>query len=287
MPETRALVLGAGGPVGRAWLAGLIGGFEARAVGLREADAIIGTSAGASTGAQLALGVDLSKPPVLQPAPPPTSQGVGLVLAALEATATSKNLENDLKVIAGKAKWVETISEEEFLARQPFITFANEAFPSNLKITAVSASTGIFQVWSAHSGVPLQRAVASSCSAVGIWPAVTLGNDYYIDGGFKSMTNASVAAGYDKVIVVSCLSLDVQPDATDVESRLSRKVVDEIEQLRKAGSTVEVIAPNDEMERLTDNGRHIMDASLAPEAFLIGQRHAASQAERIRAVWQT
>ena len=40
---TRALVLGAGGPVGRAWELGLASGLIAQGVTLRTADAIIGT----------------------------------------------------------------------------------------------------------------------------------------------------------------------------------------------------------------------------------------------------
>lgn len=61
---TRALVLGAGGPVGRAWELGVASGFIAQGVTLRTADAIIGTSAGAIAGAHLALDLDVSVPAV-------------------------------------------------------------------------------------------------------------------------------------------------------------------------------------------------------------------------------
>ncbi|WP_274653296.1 hypothetical protein [Paenibacillus humicola] len=55
----RALVLGGGGPVGRAWESGLAAGLLAHSIDLAGADLIIGTSAGAIVGAEIALGLDL------------------------------------------------------------------------------------------------------------------------------------------------------------------------------------------------------------------------------------
>ena len=53
--RSRAVVLGAGGPVGRAWRSGLVAGLIEREIDLGVALLIIGTSAGAVVGAQLAL----------------------------------------------------------------------------------------------------------------------------------------------------------------------------------------------------------------------------------------
>ncbi|MFD0526229.1 patatin-like phospholipase family protein [Kitasatospora arboriphila] len=54
----RALVLGAGGPVGTAWTAGFARGLRRSGVDLGAADLIVGTSAGAITAALLATGQD-------------------------------------------------------------------------------------------------------------------------------------------------------------------------------------------------------------------------------------
>lgn len=54
----RALALGAGGPVGAAWTAGLACGLRRDGVDLGEADLIVGTSTGAIIGAVLATGQD-------------------------------------------------------------------------------------------------------------------------------------------------------------------------------------------------------------------------------------
>ena len=63
-----AVVLGPGGPVGTAWLAGLAAGLRREGVDLGAADLIVGTSAGAIVGAILASGGDLGRLAAL-PAP--------------------------------------------------------------------------------------------------------------------------------------------------------------------------------------------------------------------------
>ncbi|MGH9918149.1 MAG: patatin-like phospholipase family protein, partial [Nitrososphaerales archaeon] len=52
--KSRALVLSGGGPAGGAWMLGLIRGLQDQGVDLTAADLIIGTSAGARAGAQIA-----------------------------------------------------------------------------------------------------------------------------------------------------------------------------------------------------------------------------------------
>lgn len=54
---SRALVLSGGGNAGAAWIAGIISELQQQGAGLGNADLIVGTSAGARVGAQLAIGV--------------------------------------------------------------------------------------------------------------------------------------------------------------------------------------------------------------------------------------
>ena len=54
--QSRALVLGGGGPVGIAWESGVLAGLAECGVDLSQADFICGTSAGSFVGARLALG---------------------------------------------------------------------------------------------------------------------------------------------------------------------------------------------------------------------------------------
>src|SRR5437867_3030897 len=53
---SKAVVLSGGGFAGAAWMLGLIDALSSRGVDLGDADLIVGTSAGARTGAQLATG---------------------------------------------------------------------------------------------------------------------------------------------------------------------------------------------------------------------------------------
>src|ERR1700735_1602299 len=57
--DNRALVLGGGGVTGAAWELGLLAGLAGLGVDLAAADLVVGTSAGAVTGAQLRSGVAL------------------------------------------------------------------------------------------------------------------------------------------------------------------------------------------------------------------------------------
>lgn len=52
----KALVLSGGGNAGAAWLAGIINALQQHRIDLADADLIVGTSAGARVGAQLATG---------------------------------------------------------------------------------------------------------------------------------------------------------------------------------------------------------------------------------------
>src|ERR1700722_2146496 len=63
-----AVVLGPGGPVGTAWLAGLAAGLRRAGVDLGSAGLIVGTSAGAVVGAVLAGDGDLERLAAPRPA---------------------------------------------------------------------------------------------------------------------------------------------------------------------------------------------------------------------------
>ncbi|WP_329609301.1 patatin-like phospholipase family protein [Arthrobacter sp. ATA002] len=73
-----------------------------------------------------------------------------------------------------------------------------------LKVTAVNADDGAFAVFDAASGADLALAVAASCTVPGAWPPVGINGTPYMDGGMRSAVNADVAAGCDRVLVLSC-----------------------------------------------------------------------------------
>ena len=69
-------------------------------------------------------------------------------------------------------------------------------------ITAVDAHTGEPVVFDRHSGVDLIDAVAASTAGGGL--PYRIGGGTYIDGGYRSNAdNADLAAGYQRVLVLS------------------------------------------------------------------------------------
>ena len=70
-------------------------------------------------------------------------------------------------------------------------------------MTAVDARTGQFVVFDAAGEAGLVDAVGASCAVPGVWPPVTIGNRRFVDGGVRSVANADLAAGYQRVVIVA------------------------------------------------------------------------------------
>src|SRR5277367_1187548 len=157
---TRALVLGGGGPVGRAWEAGLAAGLLLQGMDLAGADVIIGTSAGAIVGAEIALGLGLDAlgPVTDSPAGPALAQispaGLQRMMAATARAAASAQPELELKGVGQMALAAVTCSEEESLSRITFAPVSGRLRAGNFWATSVGTRTGRFQVWTAASGIP-------------------------------------------------------------------------------------------------------------------------------------
>jgi NTE family protein len=254
---TRALVLGGGGPVGIAWETGLLAGLAESGVNLADADLIVGTSAGSAVGAQLAMG---RQPQQMYAAlsadagnarPGPTRQNPGPAGAApnlmplmelmQKAAAGEVAPEEVRKEIGAFALNAKTMSEADFIATFGRMLASADSWPSRkYTCTAVDALTGEFRTWGNEDGVPLSRAVASSCSVPGIYPPITINGRRYIDGGMRSPTNADIAKGYDQVALVVVTTGAPGPMAETSKKRFDAEVA----ALKESGSKVTVIAPD-------------------------------------------
>jgi NTE family protein len=71
-----------------------------------------------------------------------------------------------------------------------------------LLIPGVNARTGEFRVFDRDSGVSLIDAVAASCAVPGIWPTVEIQGENYMDGGMRTVANADLAAGAERVLIL-------------------------------------------------------------------------------------
>ncbi|QKG19672.1 patatin-like phospholipase family protein [Actinomadura verrucosospora] len=208
----RALVLGGGGVAGIAWLNGLLAGLAEEGADVTGADLLVGTSAGSAVAAQVASGLPLKELYARQA--DPALQNRELVPAGVSVSTVMETwmrlaYENQgdpaavRQGLGARALAADTVTEAE---RRAVIEerLPSHAWPDRkLLVTAVNALTGELRVLDRESGVGLVDAVAASCAVPMIWPAVTIGGVRYVDGGVHSATNLSLAAGYERVLLVA------------------------------------------------------------------------------------
>jgi NTE family protein len=218
--SARALVLGGGGVAGIAWETGLLAGLADAGVDLRDADLIVGTSAGAVVAAQVGSGTPLPDLLARQRDPDaglePTLD-IDLEELMAEMTAAMESSEDPVaarRAVGELALRRDRVSEADRLeiieARLP-----SREWPAQLvKLCAVDAATGELALFDRTSGVSLVDAVAASCAIPVIWPATTIDGRRYYDGGLRSGTNTDAAIGYGRVLVVR--PLNNLPEPADV-----------------------------------------------------------------------
>ncbi len=297
---SKAVVLSGGGSVGIAWQSGVAAGLAAEGVDLSRADFIVGTSAGSAVGAQIALGRDMSE--AIERYPRPEARSAPASAPRRFAAPSPERLQKLMEVMAksmapggnpaeGRAAIgrfaleAETPPEERFI--EGFRYLAGEGWPRGFACTAVDAESGAFVVWDEAAGVDLAAAVASSCAVPGLFSPITIKGRRYIDGGMRSGTNADLAKGHDKVLLLTLMRGDrAQPvDAAAAErmKRFRRSAEGELSALRESGSSVETLAPNPEAASIM--GMNLMDPSIAFDAAQAGLRQGRAEADRIRRFW--
>ena len=294
---SRAIVLGGGGPVGIAWESGLVVGLMQRGMHLDEADRVIGTSAGSVVGARLGLGRDLAAEIARTygsraTGPRATSQNydasMGPRMARLRDIMTKAAMqdgprEDVLREMGQFAVEAETAPEESFISF--FADLDGAAWPKGFACTAVDTESGEFVVWDERSGVPLQLAVATSCSVPGIFPPISINGVRYMDGGMRSALNADMAAGAESVLVVAVTATPPADTTMPFLARIRQLREAELGVLADSGSKATVIEPDAAFNELTGGGLYLMDASRAAAAYDVGLAQAEQEAERLAAAW--
>jgi NTE family protein len=274
----RALVLGGGGVTGIAWETGLLAGLAEAGIDLTSADLVVGTSAGSVVGAQiLAAGVTLEDLYAAQLAAPAgelaARMGANAMLRFITAALWPGDEQKARARLGRAALRAPTVPEAE---RRAVIEgrLPNAEWPERrLLITSVDAETGELRVFDHSSGVPLAEAVAASCAVPIVWPPITIGGRRYIDGGVRSATNADLAAGCDRVVVIA---------PTTYALRRSSRIAS---QLASLGASIRSVVVSPDAQARKAIGGNVLDPARRVASARAGHTQSASVAESVAAVW--
>lgn len=289
----RALVLAGGGAAGNAWEIGLVAGLSDAGVDVTAADVIIGTSAGATVAAQITSGTRPAKlyaailTEVSQPARdgsrlaagrapvmsgPSYMQWSDRIIASADDAADMRRcigaaaLELDTSDGSAAARWRDVVAARLPDARWPRQT---------VLIPAINARTGEPVVFDRDSGIDLVDAVAASTSAMTPYP---IGEERYLNGGYRRSENADLAAGCGLVLVLSPFG---------GRSRMPREwgmdLATQVAELRAAGSTVETVFPDAGAGDVFD--ANALDPSTRPQAARGGYDQGRRLADLLGDSW--
>ncbi len=294
-PHGRALVLGGGGSAGNAWLIGVIAGLFDAGLDVTKADLIIGTSAGSTAAAQIA-----SAPPtdlladILSAAPPPRRTGaarsdgrpvsIGPAADHMERTSAIIGAAHDAadmrRRIGAAALDLDAASDGSWPTRWRATVAPRLPGPSwpeqPVLITAVDARTGEPVVFDRHSGVELVDAVAASTSS-GL--PYRIGDNSYVDGGYRRNENADLAAGCGRVLVLSPFS-----GRSRHPQEWGMQLAAQVDELRAGGSRVETIFPDSDSRAAF--GVNMMDPSTRPPAARAGYNEGRALAKQLTEFWE-
>jgi NTE family protein len=287
--QTKALVLGGGGTTGIAWEMGILLGLHDGGIDVSGADLVVGTSAGSVVGAQITSGHTLEDlyARQLQPLEETKEQVVQFdmneLIQVFMAGIGAPDAQTARARIGAAALAAKTAPEEErqeiIASRLPVQEWPQE---QRLIITSVNAYTGEQVAFDRTTDVPLALAVAASCAVPGVYPPITIGDQRYIDGGVSSGTNADIAKGYPRVLILRAETLDAS--ALDPQNTTpSAGFEGELATLEQSGSRTLVITPDEASGEA--RGPNPLDSSRRAISARAGREQGRSLAESVRRFW--
>ena len=277
MASGKALVLGGGGITGIAWELGLIAGLADAGVELATADVVVGTSAGSAVGAQILSGTPIADLYARQLADAAGEagwrMGAGVLLRFILAAAWPGDGRGGRAYLGRAALKTSTIPEAEF--RRVFVTMLDDApWPDQkLLLTAVDAETGEAKVFDRDSGAALADAVAASCAVPLVLPPMTVNGRRYVDGGVRSVTNADLAVGCDRVVVIAPVTFGIKR-----RQRIRH-------QLARLGADVRSVVVSPDAAARKAIGSNPLDPARRAAAARAGREQATGVVDAVRALW--
>lgn len=256
----------------------MIAGLADAGVQLTLADLVVGTSAGSVVGVQILSGAPLEDLYGEQLADASSEIGARMSLVALArfvlAGVWPRDETRARAALGHAALRAKTVAESE---RKRVIDsrLTLKTWPQQrLLIVAVDAENGAPRVFDSSSGVSLVDAVASSCAVPLVWPAMTVDGHRYMDGGVRSIANADLAAGCERVVVLAPVTLAVR--------RTGRIAT----QLAGLGADVRSVVVSPDAEARRAIGRNVLDPAHRAAAARAGRRQAELAASAVKSVWE-
>ena len=262
-----ALVLGGGGPLGIAWEAGMLAGWAEswqRSAALAEVPLapfldgrIVGTSAGAIVGAHLAVHGSVTallqqQGEPVEPDAPSAAELARFLPAYFKARLFTRNVDDFRRSLGRSARRSARPGEQHYLAafRRSYAPGGPWPAGRDLRIMVIDTETGELHTWTSERDAPLAVAVAASCSIPCAFPMVHVNGRTYMDGGLGSPTNALLAQGCERVLILDPLGR-VFGKSAPIEA--------ERETLEAAGSHTLAFTPDQAVANSI--GRNFLDSS--------------------------
>jgi NTE family protein len=311
----RGIVLGAGGVLGAAWMIGALSALEeSEGFDPREAEVLIGTSAGSVVASALAGGIGVQTlvnhqrgivadgDPVIEydadvdgggALPPRPKLGIGSRSLLLRAARHPRRFPPlaTLAALAPQGRGSLDQIGSVIDAMQPETEWSEHP---NLWIIAMDYDSGR-RVAFGRAGSPrtrLSEAVKASCAIPGWFAPVTINGRRYVDGGTCSPTSLDLLAGrgLDDVYVLSPMTSFTYDEPESVVGRLERRfrrlvtkrLQREAAKVRRTGTRVILLGPGrEDLEaigvNLMDPSRRakVLDTSLRTSAAALADASAA------------
>jgi len=277
-----ALVLGAGGTLGEAWLRGVLSGLEAGAgLDFRDCEYLLGTSAGSIVAATLAAGKrpeagDRAAREFAAAAAVPADtlpvRGARLGVLTRGAARAGKAVATPLAPLAmATTRPAGRLARAAVLSRAPrtertlgdlgkHIEALDPHFDGRLRIAAVDRANGRRVIFGAPDAprAEVAEAVLASCAVPWIFAPVEIGGREYVDGAVWSPTNLdAVPAGRGSRVL--CLIPTAGATLTPLRTASSAAIGYESMVLRSRGAEVSTIVPDE--ASLEVIGPDLMDPS--------------------------
>ena len=284
--QQRALILGGGGPVGRAWEIGIIKGLADAGIDLTQADLVVGTSNGAILGVQLRAGKTLESlyataiAPVTAPAGPSPAPAYDVAYAAdavqplLQLTSAAA-LTPELRIEVGRRALGATkaIGEDaQIKSALSNLGDIREWPRAALKIAAGDVTDGTMRFFDSGQGVAIERVIAAATAnpQSGKLP-VSVADRRYMDGSVGG-ANLDVAGGYGAIVALLPPAL-LRPEI----------VRQQVEAARARGEKIVSLEPD--ADSLLAMGTDRFDTTRIKPTAEAALRQAAKIAVELRAFW--